>query len=268
MSRVIAVVNEKGGVGKTTTVLELAFQAGAMGKGVLVIDMDSQANATKMLLGRMGSREEVDEKGIFDLLIDEKNHLALHEVAKPATASWPNVLVVPSDNRVAGVDPFLQKRVAKDTILRKRLRPYREVFELILIDLGPRIDILTFNAMAAADYYLIPTDSSRFGLDAVRKIKEQAEIVKEVNPNLELLGVFLAGLHKGGAIPVKAIIRDLMEEHGEKFWGELKVPHAVLVTASQEASKPAGLIDPKSPVSIQYRNLARKILEEGESIHE
>lgn len=251
MSQVIAIVNEKGGAGKTTTIVECAYQAGIREKTVLVIDLDPQANLTDMVLG-----ERLDPS-IFDLFIGTKEIL---DVIKPASDHWPNVLVVPGSPRMATVDGHLGNRSAKDRILRKILLPIRDRFDLVLIDLGPAADYLTINALVAADVYHIPADLSEYTLAGVQTTMDLANDVigSGANPTLRFSGVHISGFHKAHSHGVRNLSTKLDALIGGTV--SIRIPHSSKVIESQGQHKPVGMIDPDGRVSLAYQALTHHFL--------
>lgn len=261
MNRTIAVLNEKGGVGKTTTIIELAFQLGNAGKNVLVVDLDSQENCTKMLLGKKMS-ESLDEGTVtvFDAFIDQKNKVNLVDLLIPAIEAWQNTLVLPSDCRLATVSDHLHSRLNKEHILKNILSKIKDNFDYILIDLSPLMNVLTINALVAADYYLVPTDLSVYSQKGMRTIHEVAAMIKESgnNPNLELLGVVVTSFQKGGSNAVRALLEELEEEYKDKLLS-VRIPDSVKVIESQRQKSPVGLFAPESNVALAYKELSNII---------
>ncbi len=256
LSKVIAFTNEKGGVGKTTSVLECAYQAGSRGKSVLVIDLDAQANATRMLLGGMAQEDESRRLGVFDLLTDTTAQATLATALVAAVAAWPNTLLVPADARLGTIDPHLAPRLNREGILRRLLAPLRERFDLVLIDLAPAMTVLTLNALVAADAYVVPTDLSKYSQKGIRTVETVADIIRSSgnNPDLKMLGIFVSGYHKGIARSVRALLAELGTEYQERLLS-VRVPHSVTVTESQSLGQPVGRFAPESPVAQSYKAL-------------
>lgn len=258
MGRVVAVVNEKGGVGKTTAVLECAYQAGAAGQLVLVVDCDAQANATRMLLG--GMADGVAERlGLFDLMTSTRGP-ELAQVLAPAVDAWPSVMLVPADQRLGTIEAHLASRISREGILRRLLAPVREAFDLILLDLGPTIGVLTYNALVAADGYLVPTDLSRYSQAGMRTVRQVADMVRSSGANeaLRFLGVFVAGFQKGISLSVRSLLSDLGDEYKDRLL-ETRIPHSVRVTDSQGLGQPVGRFAPDTPVGRSYRALYEEL---------
>lgn len=262
---ITAFTNEKGGVGKTTSVLEVAYAAGKSGKTVLVVDLDPQGNATRMLLGVKGQLNI--EPSVFDLFKDKDPSVALHQVIRSAVDDWPNVLVMPASSRMATIEGHLVQRSGKDSILRRILAPIKGKIDLILIDLKPAADFLALNALVAADNYVIPVDLSEYSSDGMQTIHELAKDVidAEVNPNLKFLGAFFTSYHKGGSKSVRALEKDLKENIASKLT-DVKVPHSVKVLESQQARKPVGLMSPDCSVAVAYKSLSDQILKANKAV--
>jgi len=255
MAKVVSVVNRKGGVGKTTSIIEMLYQAGRMGKKTLAVDMDAQANATKMLTG-----QEWDPS-LYDLMIGQRKDLTLRDVLKAASADWPGTLVLPANQQLGLIEPHLLTKMNREGILKNILAPIRDAFDLILIDLPPTINQLTVNALVASDAYIVPCDVSQYARDGVRAVKETADMIRETgnNPNLDFIGIFLTSFQKGGSHAVRALVADLVEEYGDKVL-QTRVPDSVKVTESQKLRRPVGAIDPEHPVAMMYAQLVEEIL--------
>lgn len=260
MGRIISILNEKGGVGKTTTVIESAFHAGSgLNLKCLVVDLDPQANATTMLTG--GQEHQL---GAFDLLTDANFNASPLTALQAALDDWKNVCVLPADRRLGSIEVHLQSRINRDNILKRILEPLKAHFDLILIDLPPTVNALTVNALAASDGYLVPTDLSQYSRSAIRTIQDLVNLVKSngINPNLEFMGVVVTSFQKGGSNAVRQLIEDLTEEYKEKLI-PTRIPDSVKVTEAQAKKKPVGLIDPDGSVSIAYKELSRRLVGEA-----
>lgn len=244
----ICIIAEKGGVGKTTTTLELAYQWGAQGNKVLVVDMDQQANTTAQLLGHANH-----SKGIYDLFVDEAHELSIKEIVAQAKDTWPSCLVAPADRRLAKLPVALSDRVGRDLVLSKILEPAKDYFDFILIDTPPALGIGNVNALAASDFYLLPTDASKFGKDSIANIEEIASLVRETsNPKLKNLGVLVTLFQKGGSHGVREILKGL-----ENII--MKVPHSTKLIEAQSKNTPISELFPDNSVSIAYKKLANHI---------
>jgi chromosome partitioning protein len=254
MAKVISWNHDKGGVGKTVSVVETAYILGKVHKArVLVIDLDGQANCTKHITGT------VPLKGIYNLLMGED--IQWHDLLLDAQGDWGNVVVLPATKLLSNFEKSLPAdRLERELILAEVLEPIKPHFDFIMIDNAPNIDLRAINALAAADYYVIPTDSSEYSLDGVRSIQAYAKAVaKRLNPKLELLAVFVAGHDKGNSIVVRAIMEELKELAPGKFWGT--IPNSVKILEAQKLNTSVLQVAPDTKVAEQYLSLVAHIKE-------
>jgi chromosome partitioning protein len=254
MARSIAVVNEKGGVGKTAAVSELAYALGSQGHTVLVVDLDSQANASRLLLGRMGESQD-DEPNAFHLLTQSPK---LSEVWRPATDAWPNTMVIPGGVLLTGLEAALPRHMPGTfQKLKQTLAPAQKAFDYVLLDLPPALSLITTMALTASDCYLCPTDGGAHGQKGLQQIHQIADQLKAsgFNKRLACAGVFVTMFGKANARAMKAALRDLETEYGDQLLAE-RIPHTVKAREAERAGQPVGAYAPKSPIAAAYRALA------------
>lgn len=176
----IAVINQKGGVGKTTTTANTGAALGRMGYKVLLIDMDPQANLTVHL----DQSPDLEQKTLTRLLVDDT---PLEDLVLPASAE--NLFIVPADTSLAGVEQVLANRIGRETILREALEafPQAELFDYCLLDCPPSLGVLSANALVAADRVLVPVQAEYLSLQGMAKLMEVIELVqKRLTPGLEI----------------------------------------------------------------------------------
>ena len=176
----IAVINQKGGVGKTTTTANTGAALARMGYKVLLIDMDPQANLTVHL----DQSPDLEQKTLTRLLVDDT---PLEELVLPASAD--NLFIVPADTSLAGVEQVLANRIGRETILREALEAFHqaELFDYCLLDCPPSLGVLSANALVAADRVLVPVQAEYLSLQGMAKLMEVIELVqKRLTPGLEI----------------------------------------------------------------------------------
>ncbi len=190
MPETYAIVNQKGGVGKTTTALNMAACAALRGKKVLVVDGDAQGNATSGL----GVDRSILDQCLYDLLTTQADRspgaAEFGDVVVPTPVD--NLWLVPATINVAGLDMALASAIGRETKLRQALRGAQERYDLILIDTAPSLGLLTINSLAAAQRVLIPIQCEYYALEGLSQLLEVVHLVQaQINPGLEIAGVVL-----------------------------------------------------------------------------
>lgn len=253
MGRTIAIFSEKGGVAKTTVCINLGAALAAAGRSVLIVDADSQANATDIVANGLMLGEDSDLSAV---LLDEREPEA-------AVADSPSfgVSIIPAGNRLADTQADLLNLPGRDTRLRLALATLRSQFDYILIDCPPGRGLLAINALAAADEVLIPTDPSRGGLVGVQRAIDLANQVRrfcadQSRPGAPaIMGVVLTRCQKNKTHQQCAA--DLAEGYGELFIAT--IPQAVAVDAAGLDARSIVLASPTNPAAEAIINLARRI---------
>ena len=254
MSRIIAVSNQKGGVGKTTTSVNLAACVAEKGKRVLLVDIDPQGNASSGL----GVTER--SPSIYDVLLGEES--AENAVRK---TEFDNLSVLPSDMALAGAEIELVAIPERETLLRKALETVRSQFDYIFIDCPPSLSLLTLNAMTAADSVLIPIQCEYYALEGVGQLMNTLQLVKKrLNPALEIEGVVLTMLDGRTNLGLQ-VVQEVKKYFKSRVYGSV-IPRNVRLSEAPSHGEPINIYDSRSAGAEAYRALAAEFIEwnEGE----
>ena len=256
MSRIIAVSNQKGGVGKTTTSVNLAACVAEKGKRVLLVDIDPQGNASSGL----GLTERTPS--IYDVLLGEESA----EAAVRKT-EFDNLSVLPSDIALAGAEIELVAIPERETLLRKALASVRGRFDYIFIDCPPSLSLLTLNAMTAADSVLIPIQCEYYALEGVGQLMNTLQLVKKrLNPALEIEGVVLTMLDGRTNLGLQ-VVQEVKKYFKSRVYGSV-IPRNVRLSEAPSHGEPINIYDSRSAGAEAYRALAAEFIEWNEGDEE
>jgi len=251
LSRVIAVANQKGGVGKTTTAVNLAASLAVMERKTLLIDLDPQSNATSGLGGMPGGESGRD---IYRALMGE---IPLVEVIRET--ELPFLFLAPASGDLIGAEIELVTALARETRLRDTIAPVRDQFETILIDCPPSLGLLTLNALCAAQSVLIPLQCEYYALEGLGSLYRTIEMVRSVvNPSLAVEGVVLTMFD-----PRNNLSHQVAEEARENLNSQLYhtvIPRNVRLSESPSFGRPAILYSVSSSGAQAYLELAREMV--------
>jgi len=251
LSRIIAIANQKGGVGKTTTAINLGASLAVAEKKTLVIDIDPQGNATS---GLGVVKDELD-RSIYDVLVDD---VAAEEVIVPQV-HFPFLDVLPATQDLVGVEVELVGRPGRESILRRALAPVRDRYEYILIDAPPSLGLLTLNTLAAADAVLIPIQCEFYALEGLSQLLNTVRIVqRSLNPALQIEGVLLT-MFDGRLNLSKQVAEEAKEYFGPTVY-RTTIPRNVRIAEAPSFGKPIALYDILSLGAKSYLALAREVI--------
>jgi chromosome partitioning protein len=251
VSRIIAIANQKGGVGKTTTAINLGACLAVAEKKTLVIDMDPQGNATSGL----GVDKEEVERSIYDVLIDGMD---AGETIIPQV-HFPYLDVLPATRDLVGAEVELVNRKNRENILRAALDGVRDTYEYVLIDCPPSLGLLTLNTLAAADSVLIPIQCEFYALEGLSQLLNTVTIVqKNLNPGLQIEGVLLT-MYDGRLNLSRQVAEEAKEYFGPKVY-RTTIPRNVRIAEAPSFGKPIVLYDVMSVGAKNYLSLAREVI--------
>ena len=250
MAKIIAFTNKKGGVGKTTTAVNMAAYLAAFGKKTLLVDIDSQGNATTAL----GFSKSALKKSVYNVLIDDDT------VANNVLATKVKLLdMLPANVDLTGAEVDIVYKRNRERILKDALDKVRSSYDYILIDCPPSLGLLTINAWVAADSVIIPLQSEYFALEGVSQLMNTISLVKQhLNPNLQIEGVVIT-LYDGGALIAKQITAEIKKFFKDKLY-EIIIPRNVRLAEAPSHGLPIMLHDPKCIGARAYKALTEEFL--------
>ncbi|HNR88968.1 MAG TPA: AAA family ATPase [Spirochaetota bacterium] len=253
MGRIISVSNQKGGVGKTTTTVNIAAFIAEKGRRVLIVDIDPQANAGYGL----GVRVEEITSTVYEVLTGEKT---IAQCVQPT--SVPNLSIVPSNIHLSGAQVELLDLEGKEFTLRNAMQAIRDEYDYIFIDCPPSLGILTLNSLVAADSVLIPLQCEYYALEGLSQLLRIIAMVQErLNPRLAIEGVVLT-MYDPRTNLAQQVVSDVREFFKEKVFTTI-IPRNVRLSEAPSFGKPIGMYDRHSTGSDSYEKLALEVLANG-----
>ncbi|HEX9093834.1 MAG TPA: AAA family ATPase [Coriobacteriia bacterium] len=248
--RVLAVVNQKGGVGKSTTAVNLSAALGELGERVLLVDLDPQGNATS----GYGLNRNQREYCVYNALLGDT---PMAQLIEPVEVE--NVFVVPATIQLAGAEIELVSAFSREAKLRQVLEPVRGEFDFVLIDCPPSLGLLTINALTAAEGLIIPIQCEYYALEGLSKLLDSVRLVRtHLNPSLDVFGAVMTMFDARTRLSQQVVdeVRDFFED---KVF-ETVIPRSVRLSEAPGFGQPVTLYEPGGRGADAYRRLAKEVI--------
>jgi chromosome partitioning protein len=250
MGKTIAICNQKGGTGKTTTTINLASALAVLGKKVLIVDMDPQGNATS---GAGINKNEIKES-LYEVLI---HRISISQgVLK---TQFDNLDIIPCNINLTGAEIELVGVLSRETRLKKALEPVKDSYDFIIIDSPPSLGLLTLNTLVAADSILVPIQCEFYALEGVSQLLNTISLVKEgLNPDLHIEGVLMTMADFRTNL-TNEVIHEIKNYFREKVYNSI-IPRNIRLSEAPSFGKPINYYDNTSVGALKYKELAEEFL--------
>ncbi|OGC06870.1 sporulation initiation inhibitor Soj [candidate division WOR-1 bacterium RIFOXYA2_FULL_36_21] len=250
MGAIISFVNQKGGVGKTTTTVNLAAYLASFNKKVLVIDIDPQGNAT---VG-CGIERQSLEMCIYNILVDQ---VPVIDAIKKTIVS--NLDIIPATSRLAGAEVELVSVFEREFRLKKALSAAKDIYDYLMIDCPPSLNLLTVNALTASDEVMIPIQCEYYALEGISQLISTLDLVRErLNPMLKVGGVLLT-MHDQRTVLANQVVEEARKHFGAKVFQTI-IPRNVRLAEAPSFGQPIMFYDPTSKGALAYEKLSREVI--------
>lgn len=251
MGKIIAFANQKGGVGKTTSAVNIAASVGILGKSVLLIDLDPQGNTTS----GVGINKKNLKSTSYELLIDE-----IDAAQAIVETEFKNLSVIPSNISLAGAEFDLYQLDNREYRLKKQLEAVKDNYDYIFIDCPPSLGMITVNALAAADAVIIPMQCEYYALEGLSQLMITIRKIKQLyNPELEICGILIT-MFNGRLILTMQVISELKKYYSDKLF-KTPVSRNVKLSEAPSFGKPVYYHDKSSKCAVEYLEVAKELIE-------
>ncbi len=252
-TKIMAIINQKGGVGKSTTAINLSAALGEMGKQVLLVDLDPQGNSSSGL----GVEKSQVQNCIYDVLL---NDVPVEEVIIPDVCEGLDL--VPATINLAGAEVELVSEMARENRLKDAIGALRGKYDYVFIDCPPSLGLLTVNALVAADKLLIPIQCEFYALEGVTKLLDSMKRVKtRLNPTLDIYGVLMT-MYDGRTTLSRQVVEEVRSYFGRLVF-ETLIPRTVKLSEAPSFGQPITLYDPSGKGAQSYMSLAKEVIARG-----
>lgn len=252
-TKIIAIINQKGGVGKSTTAINLAAALGELGKQVLLVDLDPQGNSSSGL----GIEKNRVDNCIYDVLL---NDVPITDVIIPDV--YPGLDLVPATINLAGAEVELVSEMARENRLKDAVGSLRGRYDYVFVDCPPSLGLLTINALVAADKLLIPIQCEFYALEGVTKLLDSMKRVKtRLNPTLDIFGVLMT-MYDGRTTLSRQVVEEVRGYFGNMVF-KTQIPRTVKLSEAPSFGQPINQYDPTGKGALSYMELAKEVIARG-----
>ncbi|MFX3622552.1 MAG: ParA family protein [Ectobacillus sp.] len=253
MGKIISIANQKGGVGKTTTSVNLGAGLAYLGKKVLLVDIDAQGNATT----GVGIEKSDLDQCIYNVLVEDED---IRGIIQPTAIE--NLYVLPATIQLAGAEIELVPTISREVRLKRALQPIRDEYDYIIIDCPPSLGLLTINALTASDSVIIPVQCEYYALEGLSQLLNTVRLVqKHLNKNLSIQGVLLTMLDARTNLGLQ-VIDEVKKYFRDKVYRTI-IPRNVRLSEAPSHGKPIIMYDAKSRGAEVYLDLAKEVIAGG-----